>query len=129
MGLCVLGLLFVPLRLARDFEIGEQHGMEDDFAECRTGELIHDQRNALPHRLDRRAPLRTQTDKHVLFVAGNVRNMRETIKPPLFSCRRSTPDSSLLLPLYAALAWVNVPCPTIIRMSPGVRAYLPSTRP
>ena len=46
----------------------------------------------------------------------------ETIKPPDCACSRSTPLSSELFPLNVDAAWVNVPCPTIIRTSPGVRS-------
>ena len=70
MGLGVLRLLFVPLRLTGDGEVGEQDCMDDDLAEGRTGELIDDQADALPHRLNSPAPLHAEPDQRVLFVAG-----------------------------------------------------------
>ena len=62
MGLGVLRLLFVPLRLTGDSEVGEQNCMDDDLAEGRAGELIDHQADALPHRLNSTTPLHPQAD-------------------------------------------------------------------
>ena len=87
--------------------------MDDDLTVCRTGELIDNQAHALPERLNRSSPLRCQGGlEHSVCYRKLSGTCAETIKPPLFSCRRSTPDSSLLVPLVrGADAWLYVPCP------------------
>ena len=52
----VLRLPFRPLRLARDCEVGQQDGVNDDLTVSRTGELIHYQGDALPHRFAQPRP-------------------------------------------------------------------------
>ena len=76
MGLGVLRLLFVPLRLTGDGEVGEQNCMDDDLAECTSRELIDHQADALPHRLNSTTPLHAKADQRVLLVTGYVGNMR-----------------------------------------------------
>ena len=68
MGLGGLNLLLVELRLARDLRNStQQNGMNNDFAVCRTGELIDNQAHALPHRLNlpRPAPCRAGSARFV----------------------------------------------------------------
>ena len=63
MGLCVLRLRLrdhCALRVMA--KLAEQHGMDNNLAVCRTGELIDDQAHALPHWLDRSAPLHAEPD-------------------------------------------------------------------
>ena len=112
MALGVLRLILEPLRLARDSEVGEQYGMNNDFAVCRTGELIDNQADALPKRLNRRAPLHGRAGSARFACCRKLpEHEPKPSSPPLFSCRRSTPDSSELFPLYVQDAWVKVPCP------------------
>ena len=80
---------------------------------ARTAEFINYQTDALPHRLNvpppRSMPSRISEFCLLPETAGTC---AETRKPPLFSCRRSTPDSSLNCFLCTCLlAWVKVPCP------------------
>ena len=73
----MLRLLFVPLRLTGDSEVGEQDCMDDDLAEGRAGELIDYQADALPHRLDSTTPLHTKADQRgfclLLATSGTMR--------------------------------------------------------
>ena len=76
--------------------------MDDDLTEGRAGELIDYQADALPHRLNRTRHVRCQGGIRAFCLLPLTAGVcADTINPPLFSCRRSTPDSSELLPLYA----------------------------
>ena len=82
-------------------KLAEQHGMDNNLAECRTAELINDQTHALPHRLNSRAPLHAKpySARFVCCWQRLERGRGNHHSHRFFPVDVSTPDSSELFPL------------------------------